>query len=217
MSRLPARILVMLFCFATAFAHAATLTIDVGGKRTLSTEQLLARPDAKTIEVPNDVVFHRTMTYRAVPLRALLGVTRLPDNEEVQIAASDGFVTHLPAALLFGDATPHAEPWLAIEPPDARVLAASPVRQEQAVFAAQCLACHKLNGAGDASMGPDLNLPHNPTEYFQPWTLKQFIRDPKSIRAWPAMQMHGFDRSMLSDADIDAMIAYIGHMVKRRP
>jgi mono/diheme cytochrome c family protein len=257
---------------ACASAFAADLVVDVGTKKTFTTEQLLARPDAATIHVSDDVSFHRAMTYRAVPLRALIGDARLPSDQELQITGTDGFVTHLPAALLAHDANKkHAEPWLAIEPADAPwprlsgnddigpfyvvwtdaaasdikseqwpykvdsirtaptlaakwpqiavgkdVPASSPVRKGQAVFATQCMACHKMNGAGDASMGPDLNLPHNPTEYFQPWVLKQFIRDPKSVRAWSDMKMHGFDKNAMSDSDVDSVIAYLGYMAKRK-
>ena len=256
---------------ACASSMAASLAIDVGGERSLTTEQLLARPDAETIQVPGDVTFHRTMTYRAVPLRALLDITQLPADKELQITGTDGFVTHLPASVLFGKSPKRAEPWLAIEPPDApwphppggddigpfyvvwidpaasgvsseqwpykvdairiaptlvarwpqiavgkSVPASSPVRRGQTVFATQCMVCHKMNGAGDASMGPDLNLPHNPTEYFQPWVLKRFIRDPKSIRAWSDMKMPGFDKNAISDGDVDAVIAYLGYMAKHR-
>jgi len=256
---------------ACTSSMAATLAINVGGERSLTTEQLLARPDVATIRVPNDVTFHRTMTYRAVPLRALLGITELPAGKELQVTASDGFVTHFSAKLLFGDAKKRAEPWLAIESPDepwprmpdggdigpfyvvwidpaasgvsseqwpfkvdairiAPTLAArfpqiavdksvppnSPIRRGQTVFATQCMVCHKLNGAGDASMGPDLNLPRNPTEYFQPWALKSFIRDPKSIRAWSDMKMPAFDKNAISDSDLDSVIAYLGYMAKRR-
>jgi mono/diheme cytochrome c family protein len=256
---------------ACATSMAASLVINLGGERSLTTEQLLARPDAATIQVPNDATFHRTMTYRAVPLRALLGITELPADKELQITASDGFVTHLPADLLFGAGKKRAEPWLAIETPDepwpqvqgsgdigpfylvwidpaasgvsseqwpfkvdairiAPTLAArwpqiavdrsvpanSPIRRGQTVFATQCMVCHRINGAGDASMGPDLNLPRNPTEYFQPWVLKSFIRNPKSIRAWQDMKMPGFDKNAISDSDLDAVIAYLGYMAKHR-
>ncbi|KND58969.1 Cytochrome c family protein [Candidatus Burkholderia verschuerenii] len=247
-------------------AIAANLSVDIGTKQTFTTEQLLARPDATTIHVPNDAAFHRTMTYRAVPLRALLDAAHLPDKSDVQITGTDGFVTHLPARLMAESKAPHAQAWLAIEPSDAPwprdigpfyvvwtnaaasnikseqwpykvdsirtatppavrwpqiavgsdVPATSPIRRGQALFATQCMACHKMNGAGDASMGPDLNLPHNPTEYFQPWVLKQFIRDPRSIRAWPDMKMHGFDRNAMSERDIDDVIAYLTYMAKHK-
>jgi mono/diheme cytochrome c family protein len=260
----------LLLCCASSMA--ASLVVDIGTKRTYTTEELLARADAVTLHVPDDVVFHRTMTYRAVPLRALLGddaVKALPADHELQITGTDGFVTHLPAQLVLDHK--RATPWLAIESDtdkwprlnngddigpfyvvwtdpsashitseqwpykvdairSAPTLAAkwpqiavahnipadSSIRRGQTLFATQCMACHKMNGAGDASMGPDLNLPHNPTEYFQPWMLKQFIRDPESIRAWPDMKMHGFDKNAMSDGDIDNVIAYLKYMAHRK-
>jgi mono/diheme cytochrome c family protein len=253
-------------------ATAADLIIDVGARRVLTTEALLRRPDVATIEVPADVSYQRAMTYRAVPLRALLAVDALRPYQELQITASDGFVTHLPSSLVFDADKKGAEPWLAIEPPDkpwprtptnlsvgpfylvwlhpaasgvmseqwpfqvdsiravetraARwpqlavgddVPADSHVRSGQTLFATQCMVCHRLGGAGDATIGPDLNMPHNPTDYLQPWALKALIRNPASLRAWPEMKMPSFDAKMLSDADLDAIIAYLGYMSKRRP
>lgn len=78
------------------------------------------------------------------------------------------------------------------------------------------MVCHRMNGAGDAAVGPDLNLPRNPTEYFQAWALRAYIRDPKSIREWSGMKMPGFDKTRLSDPDLDAIIAYLGYMAHRR-
>ena len=92
-----------------------------------------------------------------------------------------------------------------------------PVRLGFALFQQNCLACHRLNGAGDAQLGPDLNVPHNPTEYFQPGYLRRFIRDPQSLRHWPQAKMPGFGEQVLSDAELDAVIAYLGHMAARRP
>lgn len=267
-------LLPMLFCQLmvsnVSLVVAAELVIDVGPRKTLTTRELLNRPDVRTIQVPADVVYKRTMTYRAVPLRAVLGVDHLPASRELQIKATDGFITNLPAKLIFPPAGKGAEPWLAIEPSDkpwppapkgavigpfyvvwsnpaasgilseqwpynveaigvvaesatrwpqlavgGNVAAASPVRAGQALFVTQCMACHRMNGAGDSTLGPDLNLPHNPTEYFLPWALKAFIRDPASLRAWPDMKMHGFDKAAMSDSDIDAIIAYLGYMRER--
>ncbi|VVP66545.1 hypothetical protein PS910_00014 [Pseudomonas fluorescens] len=92
-----------------------------------------------------------------------------------------------------------------------------PIRQGFALFQQNCLACHRLNGAGDAQLGPDLNVPHNPTEYFQPGYLRAFIRDPQSLRRWPQAKMPGFGVDVLSDAQLDALIGYLGHMAGRRP
>jgi mono/diheme cytochrome c family protein len=109
--------------------------------------------------------------------------------------------------------------WSALSCPAARpaLPADDPVRQGFALFQQNCLACHRLNGAGDAQFGPDLNLPHNPTEYFQPAFLRQLIRDPQSLRQWPQAKMPGFAESVLSEQELDALLAYLGHMAGRRP
>lgn len=112
--------------------------------------------------------------------------------------------------------TPVAERFPALLP--APGLAANdPVSRGFALFQKNCLACHRLNGAGDAQFGPDLNLPYNPTEYFRPEFLRRYIRDPQSLRQWPQARMPGFSASVLPDADLDALLAYLGHMAKRKP
>lgn len=85
-----------------------------------------------------------------------------------------------------------------------------------ALFQKHCLACHRLNGAGDAQFGPDLNLPHNPTEYFAGAFLERYIRDPQSLRRWPQGKMPGFSRAVLADAELQQLIAYLGHMAGRK-
>lgn len=249
---------------------AAELIVDVGSKKTLTTEELLARPDVTTIQVPDDPAYHRAKTYRAVPLRALLGADGLPADQALQVTGTDGYVTNLPSNLVSAEGKA-AVPWVAIEPPGQpwqktpdgaaigpfylvwldpaasgvtseqwpymlasihavpvnatkwpqimvgnEVPADSPIRTGQNFFAAQCMACHRLNGGGDATLGPDLNIPHNPTEYWQPWALKALIRNPGSVRIWPEMKMHGFDASVLKDGDIDTVIAYLGYMAAHR-
>ncbi|WP_162488077.1 cytochrome c [Azospirillum lipoferum] len=99
---------------------------------------------------------------------------------------------------------------------EAGLAADSPIRAGQTVFITQCMACHTLNGAGSATMGPDLNRPMNPTEYLTPTGLKRLVRDPRSVRTWPGQQMPGFDPAMLSDADLDRVVAYLGHMAGRK-
>lgn len=91
-----------------------------------------------------------------------------------------------------------------------------PVRQGFALFQQNCLACHRLNGAGDAQFGPDLNLPHNPTEYFQPTFLRQYIRDPQRLRQWPQARMPGFSTEVLNEQELDALLAYLKHMAGRK-
>jgi len=101
--------------------------------------------------------------------------------------------------------------------PDPTLPADSPVRQGFALFQQNCMACHRLNGAGDAQVGPDLNVPHNPTEYFQPGYLRTLIRNPQSLRQWPQAKMPGFAESVLSDKELDALLGYLQHMATRKP
>ena len=99
---------------------------------------------------------------------------------------------------------------------DKSLSAVSPIRTGQALYVTQCMACHKLNGAGSADVGPDMNRPASPTEYFQPDALKKYIRDPASLRRWNGMQMPGFGKDALSDHEIDLIISYLGHMAANR-
>jgi mono/diheme cytochrome c family protein len=101
--------------------------------------------------------------------------------------------------------------------PAAGLPADSPIVRGYAVFQRTCFACHTLNGEGDARMGPDLNIPHNPTEYIGTDLLRAFIRNPQSLRRWPQGKMAGFPtQASLSDADLDAVIAYLQHMSGRK-
>jgi mono/diheme cytochrome c family protein len=99
--------------------------------------------------------------------------------------------------------------------PDKSVAANSPIRQGFSVFQKNCLVCHKLNGGGDSSLGPDLNIPHNPTEYFQASFLKQLIRNPRQVRTWPDSKMPGFDEKVISDGELDVLVEYLKHMGSR--
>ncbi|MGE8318740.1 MAG: c-type cytochrome [Comamonas sp.] len=92
----------------------------------------------------------------------------------------------------------------------------APARRGQAVFIVQCLTCHAMNGAGGATMGPDLNRPMSPVEYFQPQALRQLVRNSASVRRWPAQAMPAFSAEQLSDASLDDLIAYLQHMAGQR-
>jgi mono/diheme cytochrome c family protein len=100
--------------------------------------------------------------------------------------------------------------------PDPSLPANSAVQRGFVVFQHTCFACHTLNGEGDAKLGPDLNLPHNPTEYLRADLLRAFIRNPQSLRQWPQAKMQGFDATALSDADLDAVLGYLRHMAGRK-
>ncbi|NMY39840.1 cytochrome c [Pseudomonas sp. WS 5013] len=251
----------------TPLTQAAELKLELPqGSRSWSTAQLLSHPQAQQITIAADVAYKRAMTYRAVPLAALLDGVQPGDH--LQAVALDGFAAELPAAPLLS--TQGARAWLAVEEPAqpwpalaagkpsagpfylvwqnpeaaqigpeqwpfqvVRFRLLAPVAQRFpallpaagasaevqagfAVFQKNCLACHRLNGAGDSQFGPDLNIPHNPTEYFAGDFLRQYIRDPQSLRKWPQGRMPGFSEAVLSDRELGELIGYLGHMAERK-
>lgn len=249
---------------------AAQLNLELGDdSRRWSSAELLSHPQARSLEIAQDVAYQRPMRYRVVPLAALLeGVTA---DDHLQAVALDGFAAEMPAAPLLQAGLARA--WLAVEDPaqpwpalgqgkpsagpfylvwsdpqasgirpeqwpfqiatirrlasveqrfpallpDPKLASDDPVRQGFALFQQNCLACHRLNGAGDAQFGPDLNVPYSPTEYFQPAFLRRYIRDPQGLRQWPQAKMPGFAEAVLSEQELDALLAYLGHMAKRKP
>src|ERR1700686_1516007 len=98
-------------------ASEPELTIVAGGRMaTYAPASLLAMPAATQVTIPGDVAYKRDMSFRAVPVAALLaGVA--PD-ETIRFVANDGYVANLAAAPLLarGDG---AVAYLAIESPDA--------------------------------------------------------------------------------------------------
>ncbi|AVO49924.1 cytochrome C [Melaminivora suipulveris] len=267
---LRAAALLPLLCLP--LAHAATLQLHgARGSAQLDGAALAAHPQARDIDVPQDVAYGRAMRYRAVPLALVLTELGLTRQDTLEAVASDGFTAQLPGALVLeGAAAGRSQPWLAIEPADApwpalpgkahsagpfylvwphgegvaseqwpyaiarlavqqapelrwpqiavapSLAPQHPARRGQAVFITQCLVCHAMNGGGGATMGPDLNRPLNPVQYFQDAALRRLIRDPKSVRAWPAQAMPGFSAQQISDAQLDDLLAYLAHMAGRR-
>jgi len=247
--------------------------VVVGGQtRQFGRDELLRRPDVARVTVANDIAYGKSMSYRAVPVSALLAGLSPPADSVIESVALDGFAAQLPLDILTN--TDPAKPiaWLAIEPADmpwpplpGKAVSAGPfyivwtgasvatIRSEQwpyqlaklesqlsplarwpaldvdpglsaidpargglALFVTQCLACHTLNGAGASSFGPDLNQPMNPTEYLTLDGLRALIRDPKSVRTWPGLQMPGFAADQMTDSEIDQIIGYLKHMAMRR-
>lgn len=262
MHQLLSRLLLSVALLAP-LAQAAELKLELAqGSRSWSTAQLLSHPQAQQIEIAADVAYKRAMSYRAVPLAALLDGVQPGDH--LQAVALDGFAAELPAAPLLS--TQGARAWLAVEDPTQpwpalaagkpsagpfylvwqnpeaaqigpeqwpfqvstlRLLApvarrfpallpaadaSAEVQAGFAVFQKNCLACHRLNGAGDSQFGPDLNIPHNPTEYFAGDFLRQYIRDPQSLRRWPQGRMPGFSSETLNTAELDQLISYLRHI-----
>ena len=98
--------------------------------------------------------------------------------------------------------------------PDSKLRATSPVRLGFAVFTKNCFACHTLNKSGAADVGPDLNVPMNPTEYLQKAAFRKLVRNPQDLRHFPRSRMSAFPKELLSDKDLDNLIAYLEHMAK---
>jgi mono/diheme cytochrome c family protein len=121
--------------------------------------------------------------------------------------SSEYWVYHL-AALTITDSPYRRWPGLGVAKD---VPAGDPIRRGLDRFVAVCMACHRFNGDGEAGQGPDLGRPMNPVEYFQPAALKKLLRNPSSLRTWPEMKMPAFDKTNLSDADIDAIVAWLAY------
>ena len=263
-------ILALLALLIALPVSAAQLTIELDHtSKTWQTAELLKHPAAQTVQIVDDVSYKRTMTYRAVPLAALL--PGLTPQSHLQAVALDGFAAELTAAPLLEKTGARA--WLAVEDPahpwpeladgkpsagpfylvwtdpqaghispeqwpfqisgikqlktvaerfpallpDPKLATNDPVNQGFALFQKNCLACHRLNGAGDAQVGPDLNIPYNPTEYFSGDFLKRYIRDPQSLRHWPQAKMPGFAASVLPDDELEMLVGYLKHMAGRKP
>lgn len=79
-----------------------------------------------------------------------------------------------------------------------------------AVFRAECVACHAVNGEG-GRIGPELNVPRSIVEYRPAEQIKAFVRDPQSFR-YTSMPAHAH----LSDAQLDGLIAYFEAMSARK-
>ena len=74
-----------------------------------------------------------------------------------------------------------------------------------------------MNQEGPSQVGPDLNLPLNPTEYLKESVLPRYIRNPKAIRSWEGSKMPGFGPETFSDEDIVNIVAYLREMASEKP
>lgn len=94
-------LLCLLLLPGLAQADEPKITVTVGDKtRSFTRDELLARPDATTIEVPFDITYRVPMTYRAVPVASLLEGMTLSPNSVIEAVALDGFIAQLPLDLV---------------------------------------------------------------------------------------------------------------------
>lgn len=76
-----------------------------------------------------------------------------------------------------------------------------------ALFKQHCITCHALNGIG-GTMGPELNIPMNITEYWQEKALRAFILNPSSFRRGVKMPTLPY----LTEQDAQELVAYLTYM-----
>jgi hypothetical protein len=104
---------------AVARAAGPAIEIEVGAaKRSFTRAELLARPDAATIEVAKEVTSGAPMTYRAVPVAGLLRGLTFPPGSVIEAVAIDGFAAQIPLDLLLNTDAEKSIAWVAIEPAD---------------------------------------------------------------------------------------------------
>jgi cytochrome c2 len=94
---------------------------------------------------------------------------------------------------------------------NAEPLSASPaVKQGYESFKHTCMKCHSINFVG-GTMGGELNVPLNVTEYWQPKELCAFIMSPRSVRASSKMPKLG-----VSSDEALAVTRYLAAITKQK-
>ncbi|MCA3865555.1 MAG: cytochrome c, partial [Burkholderia sp.] len=184
--------------------------------------------DGFAAQLPMDLV-RRQAPSRAVPWLAIEDPARpWPKLPGKQVSAGPFYLVWLgpDASSVRGEQWPYQIVRITIESSplarwpslavDAALPANDPARAGQRLFVTQCLACHRLDGAGSSHAGPDLNSPMNPVDYFQPAALRRYIRNPASVRDWPGRSMPAFPPDQLSDRELDQIVAYLAYMAKRK-
>lgn len=85
------------------------------------------------------------------------------------------------------------------------------------IYVSHCAGCHSMNHIGKAVISVDLNIPKNPLEFYpNEAVLKQFIRDPQSVRTIKNARMSGSGKDFLSDQDLDDLVEYFRYMLKHK-
>lgn len=118
---LAAALLGAMACLMSLSVAAQSPTITITGRdssRTFTQKALLAHPEVRSVTVA-DPVYRRTMTYRAIPMAALLKGTGIGANDYLQARAIDNFSVSIPGRLAASADTAQVEAFLAIEDPAA--------------------------------------------------------------------------------------------------
>jgi hypothetical protein len=93
--------MVLIFGVRLAVADEPSLMFEVGdGKHSFTASELLARPDAAELAIPNDASYGRATRYRAVPLLPLLAGLQDGRNDTLEARSTDGFVAQIPFSLI---------------------------------------------------------------------------------------------------------------------
>lgn len=91
--------LLLTLVILSGVAQAAEFEVQLNdGRRAWSSSELLVHPQARDIEIIDDVSYKRTMHYSAVPVSALL--EGIEPGDHLQAVALDGFSAELPASIL---------------------------------------------------------------------------------------------------------------------
>lgn len=114
---LPLIVVCLVWVWSAAAAEPTITIPGQGGSHEYTASALLARTDATSINVPHDVSYRSSMTYRAVPLLKLLAGAHSAQFDTLEAHAKDGFVAQIPLALIGQGAKGGAIPWLAVEDP----------------------------------------------------------------------------------------------------
>jgi mono/diheme cytochrome c family protein len=93
--------------------------------------------------------------------------------------------------------------------------ATHPARRGLDRYVALCISCHRFKGAGEGEQGPDLGQPMNPVDYFQPEAFRKLLRSSKRVRDWPDRKMPSFIEDVLSDEDMEAVIAWLTYKARQ--
>lgn len=100
--------------------------------------------------------------------------------------------------------------------PDTSVKASDPIRKGLKIFQKNCFVCHTLNREGTSQVGPDLNVPFNPTEYLKEGFFERYVRNLQDVHYFPNAKMNAFPKEAITDEEMSALKAYLTHMAKRK-